>query len=162
MTLDVAEIAENIVEFYQQTRSGAGPNVQNITQIAPDEPLYIRAYETPFAQVLRNLIDNALTFSPSDGVVRVKAHREDKQIIFTVDDDGPGIPPDNLETIFERFYTQRPKGASFGSHSGLGLAICRQIIEAHRGKIHAENRINEDGDVEGARFIVSLPRQRPA
>jgi len=162
MTLDVAEIAENIVEFYQQTRSGAGPDVQNITQIDPDEPLYIRAYETPFAQVLRNLIDNALTFSPPDGVVRVKARQEDKRIIFTVDDDGPGIPPDNLETIFDRFYTQRPKGASFGSHSGLGLAICRQIIQAHRGNIHAENRINEDGDVAGARFIVSLPRQRPA
>lgn len=162
MTLDVAEIAENIVEFYQQTRTSAGPDVHNASQIEADDPLYIRAYETPFAQVLRNLIDNALTFSPSDGVVTVKAGWEDKRIIFTVDDDGPGIPPDNLETIFERFYTQRPKGASFGSHSGLGLAICRQIIEAHRGKIHAENRINEDGDVEGARFIVSLPRQRPA
>ena len=110
MTLDVAEISENIVEFYQQTKTGEGPNVENMTQISKNDPLYIRAYETPFAQVLRNLIDNALTFSPENGVVSVKAERDGKKIRFVVDDQGPGIPPDNLETIFERFYTQRPKG----------------------------------------------------
>jgi len=71
------------------------------------------------------------------------------------------MPKENLETVFERFYTQRPKGASFGSHSGLGLAICRQIITAHRGKIYAENRMDEAGQVLGARFIVDVPRQRP-
>jgi len=162
MTLDVAEIAENIVEFYQQTRSGAGPDVVNGSTLEPDNPIYIRAYETPFAQVLRNLIDNALTFSPAEGKVTVTARKAEKRVIFTVEDEGPGIPPDNLETIFERFYTQRPKGASFGSHSGLGLAICRQIIEAHRGTIQAQNMIDEAGEVKGARFIVDVPRQRPA
>ena len=162
MTLDVAEISENIVEFYQQTKTGDGPNVENMTQISKNDPLYIRAYETPFAQVLRNLIDNALTFSPEDGVVSVKAERDGKNIRFIVEDQGPGIPPDNLETIFERFYTQRPKGASFGSHSGLGLAICRQIIEAHRGTIYAENIIDEGGQIQGARFNVLIPRQLPS
>lgn len=162
MTLDVGEIAQNIVDFYQQTRSGEGPNVVNATQIDPDEPVYIRAYETPFAQVLRNLIDNALTFSPEGGEVTLTVKEAAKRVIFTVDDEGPGIPPENLETVFERFYTQRPKGASFGSHSGLGLAICRQIIEAHRGNIYAQNLTNEAGEVIGARFVVDVPRQRPA
>ena len=158
-TLDVAEIAENIVGFYQQTRSKGGPDVVDASTIDPKSPIYIRAYETPFAQVLRNLIDNALTFSPESGQVTVTAKRDGNRVIFTVDDEGPGIPEDNLETVFERFYTQRPKGATFGNHSGLGLAICRQIITAHRGKIHAENRVDADGKITGARFTVDVPRQ---
>ena len=161
-TLDVAEIAENIVEFYEQTRSKDGATVINGTEIYPDKPVFIRAYETPFAQVLRNLIDNALTFSPETGTVTVTAKRDDNRVVFIVEDEGPGIPQDNLETVFDRFYTQRPKGASFGSHSGLGLAICRQIITAHRGTIHAENKIDDDGKILGARFIVDVPRQRPS
>lgn len=158
-TLDVAEISENIVQFYQQTRSKEGANVINASTIDPNSPIYIRAYETPFAQVLRNLIDNALTFSPDRGQVTVTAKKDRSRVIFTVEDDGPGIPKDNLETVFERFYTQRPKGASFGSHSGLGLAICRQIITAHRGSIHAQNRIDDDGQTIGARFTIDVPRQ---
>ena len=159
-TLDVAEITDNIVEFYQQTRSKDGPGVVDATVIDPNSPIYIRAYETPFAQVLRNLIDNALTFSPETGKVMVTAKKAGGRVIFTVDDEGPGIPEDNLETVFERFYTQRPKGATFGNHSGLGLAICRQIITAHRGTIHAENRVNAEGQITGARFTVDVPRQR--
>ena len=159
-TLDVAEIAENIVEFYQQTQSKDGPEVVDASDIEKDAPIYIRAYETPFAQVLRNLIDNAMTFSPETGKVTVTAKKAGDRVIFTVDDEGPGIPEDNLETVFERFYTQRPKGATFGNHSGLGLAICRQIITAHRGKIHAENRMNAEGEIKGARFTVDVPRQR--
>jgi len=159
-TLDVGEIAENIVEFYQQTRSKDGPGVIDASAIDPNSPIYIRAYETPFAQVLRNLIDNALTFSPKTGKVTVTAKKDGNRVIFTVDDEGPGIPEDNLETVFERFYTQRPKGATFGNHSGLGLAICRQIITAHRGTIHAENRVNAEGQITGARFTVDVPRQR--
>ena len=163
-TLNVQEIVENITEFYAQTTSGDGPQLRNVTEMQSDEGVFIRAFETPFAQVLRNLIDNALTFSPVEGEVRIKADvqsvGENERVIITVDDDGPGIPEGNLETVFDRFYTERPKGAQFGSHSGLGLAICRQIITAHKGKIYAENRQSAaNGDIQGARFVVNVPRQ---
>jgi two-component system sensor histidine kinase ChvG len=166
-TLDVREIAQNIIEFYQQTYSGQGARVLAPTLSQDMSPLYIRAFEASFAQVLRNLIDNALTFSQADGVVRLslstKEEGKTEWVVITVEDDGPGIPPDNLETVFERFYTQRPKGAQFGSHSGLGLAICRQIITAHKGRIFARNRVSEvDSSVQGAEFIVEVPKQLPS
>jgi two-component system sensor histidine kinase ChvG len=127
------------------------------------DTVYVRGFETPLAQVIRNLIDNALTFSPPDGTItltpRIERGAKGDIFVVTVDDEGPGIPPDNLETIFERFYTERPKGAQFGSHSGLGLAICRQIMGAHKGAIRAENR-EKDGKIIGARFIITLPRYR--
>jgi len=110
----------------------------------------------PLGQVFRNLIDNARSFSAEGGevVVSVSIVRgKDGQIVrAVVDDSGPGIPPENLETIFERFYTQRPKGAAFGGNSGLGLSIARQILTAYSGRIYAENR--EEG---GARLVVELP-----
>lgn len=164
-SVDIHMILDNLAGFYQQTMSDDGPSVEHLrsSNIKSMTHIYIRAFETPFAQVLRNLIDNALTFSPPDGEVRLRAgispHKSGDRVIITVDDDGPGIPPDNLETVFERFYTQRPEGAQFGSHSGLGLAICRQIISAHNGKIHAENR-TEAGEISGARFVIDLPQDR--
>jgi two-component system sensor histidine kinase ChvG len=102
------------------------------------------------------LIDNALSFSPPNGSVRILARREPRRIVIVVDDDGPGIRAENIETIFERFYTDRPDGDEFGQNSGLGLAITRQIVEAHRGTIRAENRTGPRG-IEGARFTVVLP-----
>ena len=127
--------------------------------------LGIQGREGPLSQVFRNLIDNARSFSGLAGgqgaQVRVAVRREGAEIIATVDDDGPGVPPENLETIFERFYTSRPKGAAFGGHSGLGLSIARQIIEAHGGSIRAENRRDDAGRIEGARFVIALPESRP-
>ena len=116
--------------------------------------------EGPLGQLLRNLIDNARSFSPAGGEVRVTLERGRGEAILTVEDDGPGIPSDNLETIFERFYTSRPKGAAFGGNSGLGLSIARQIAGAQGGTIRAENRIDAEGAVQGARFIVVLPEAR--
>jgi two-component system sensor histidine kinase ChvG len=115
--------------------------------------------EGPLGQVFRNLIDNARSFSPPGGVVRVEFGREPnlREARIVVDDDGPGLPADNLETVFERFYTSRPKGAAFGGNSGLGLSIARQIVEAHRGRVWAENRLDATGAVLGARFQVALP-----
>ena len=107
------------------------------------------------AQVIRNIVENALSFSPAGGVVViVVTHGE--RVVLRVDDDGPGIPPDNRDDIFRRFYTERPPGETFGRHSGLGLAIARTIVEAHDGSIVATNR-ELQGRVAGARFTVSLP-----
>lgn len=156
-TLDVGEIVANITMFYEQTKSGPGPDVVNLTNLS--DAIFIRAFETPFAQVLRNLIDNALTFSPENGRVEILAEADESRVIISVRDHGPGIPAGNLETVFDRFYTQRPEGAKFGSHSGLGLAICRQIVTAHKGRIWAENWTDDDGAVGGACFHVDVPRQ---
>lgn len=115
----------------------------------------------PLGQVFRNLIDNARSFSPEAGRVIVSAELvrgKDGQIVrATVEDEGPGIPPENLETIFERFYTQRPKGTAFGGNSGLGLSIARQIVTALSGRIYAQNRTGEPG----ARLVVELPLATP-
>lgn len=110
----------------------------------------------PLGQVFRNLIDNARSFSPQRGRVAVKVevieNRGRSVVQASVEDAGPGIPPENLETVFERFYTQRPKGTAFGANSGLGLSIARQIVDAHGGRIFAENR-----RPTGARLVVELP-----
>jgi two-component system sensor histidine kinase ChvG len=102
-------------------------------------------------------LDNARSFSPPGGTVRITARRLKDEVEIIVDDDGPGIQPDALDKIFERFYTDRPN-QSFGQNSGLGLSIVKQIIEAHGGSIRAENRKAPGSDkVLGARFVVRLP-----
>ena len=115
--------------------------------------------EHRLAQVFENLFVNALSFSPTDGVVTVQvAPPEREHITITVSDQGPGIPDAKLDTIFERFYTERPKHEDYGSHSGLGLSIARQIVKAHGGTIFAENLRDKDGTIRGARFSVVLYR----
>jgi len=108
-------------------------------------------------QVFRNVIANAQSFSPAGGTVRVALRRIGDFVVVSVDDDGPGIQPDKLESIFERFYSERPADEKFGTHSGLGLSISRQIVEAHGGTIAAENRVAPTGSVAGARFVIRLP-----
>jgi two-component system sensor histidine kinase ChvG len=114
--------------------------------------------------VFRNLIDNARSFSPPGGEVTLSTSRgPNRTLVATVSDQGPGVPIDNLESIFERFYTERPRAGDgakrghFGGHSGLGLSIARQIVDIHGGRIHAENALDAEGAVTGARFVVSLP-----
>jgi two-component system, OmpR family, sensor histidine kinase ChvG len=124
----------------------------------------VQGHDSRLSQVMNNLIDNARSFSPPDGTVRVTCRRSGREILITVDDDGPGIRPDAIDKIFERFYTDRPQ-QSFGQNSGLGLSISKQIVEAHDGRLLAQNRIapREPGDgaaedrVLGARFLVRLP-----
>jgi two-component system sensor histidine kinase ChvG len=111
--------------------------------------------------VVSILLSNAQSFSNPGGKVRVTCRRVRSEIEIVVDDDGPGIGEDALERIFERFYTDRPH-QGFGQNSGLGLSISKQIIEAHNGRVWAENRhgpADADGrpTVLGARFVVRLP-----
>ena len=114
--------------------------------------------------MFRNLIDNARSFSPPGGVVKISLtlllRRDGRWLQAKVEDQGPGIPPNNLDMIFKRFYTDRPKGAAFGRNSGLGLSIAKQIVEAHRGRIWAENIGENSNGPKGARLIVELPAAR--
>jgi len=122
----------------------------------------VPGHDSRLGQVLDNLIDNARSFSAEGGSVRIACRRRRDQVTIVVDDDGSGIRPDALEKIFDRFYTDRPH-QGFGQNSGLGLSISRQIVEAHGGRIRAENRVGlaSDGSGEpkvlGARFVVRLP-----
>jgi two-component system, OmpR family, sensor histidine kinase ChvG len=118
-------------------------------------------HDSRLSQVVDNLIDNARSFSPPGGNVRITCRRLKHEIEIIVDDDGPGVRSEALEKIFQRFYTDRPH-QGFGQNSGLGLSISKQIIEAHDGRLWVENRLaaaDRDGDpkVLGARFIVRLP-----
>ena len=122
----------------------------------------VMGHDSRLGQVIDNLIDNARSFSPPGSSVRVTCRRLKSEIEIVVDDDGPGVPAESVEQIFERFYTHRPHQA-FGQNSGLGLSISKHIIEAHDGRIWVENRKatpgpdQKDPGVLGARFIVRLP-----
>lgn len=131
-------------------------STHNIRFIGLDKPVVVMGHAGRLAQVFQNLIGNALSFSPEDKPVRLSVESNNDRIKIVIEDDGPGIPENRLEKIFERFYSERPAGESFGSHSGLGLSISRQIVTAHGGTIHAENCRDENGKTSGARFIVRL------
>ncbi|WP_408901668.1 stimulus-sensing domain-containing protein, partial [Paracraurococcus ruber] len=152
--VDVAPILSTLAELHEATREEDDPLV---VLEAPPEGLVVRGVEGRLVQVFRNLLGNALSFSPGSGKVTVRARPAGSLVEVVVEDEGPGIPEAKLEHIFERFYSERPSGERFGQHSGLGLSICRQIVEGLRGRIAAENRRDAAGQVLGARFIVRLP-----
>lgn len=158
--VDLARLLGEITSVYEQDRSGDGARL-TLAIPANAKDLKVAGRETPLGQVVRNLVDNARSFSPPGGEVRIHLERElgdtGPMAVIRVEDDGPGIPTENLESVFERFYTSRPKGTSFGGNSGLGLSIARQIVEAHGGEIRAENREGPKGERLGARFVVRLP-----
>ena len=149
--VDLARFLADIVDLYAGDGRGAPVRLEAAA------PAVVPGREGPLGQVFRNLIENARSFSPPGGAVEVRVSRADGRAVVVVEDEGPGVPPENLETVFERFYTARPKGAApggsaFGGHSGLGLSIARQIVAAHGGEVTASNRAEG-----GARFTVSLP-----
>jgi len=123
----------------------------------PAGDLPVPGIEGRLVQVFRNLIANAVSFSPPGSAIRIAARRDGHDVVVTVDDQGPGIPEGKFAAIFERFYSERPRGEKFGTHSGLGLSISKQIVDNHRGQIWAENRTDDRSQVLGARFVVRLP-----
>lgn len=157
--VDLGALLTTLVEVYEARRGEGGPRL--ILDAPGAAALTVPGMEGRLAQLFRNLIDNAVSFSPPDGAIELAAHADNGAVVVTVADEGPGIPPENLENIFERFYTERPEGEKFGVHSGLGLGICRQIAEAHDGEIRAENRLDPQGRIAGARFVVRLRRIAP-
>lgn len=156
--IELHGLLSDIVSVYEGSRKRGQPPVR-LTAI--DAPVMVNGRDTALGQVFRNLIDNARSFSPDNRPVQVTLDREPMDsaapIRIRVEDEGPGIPEENLETVFERFYTSRPKGTAFGNNSGLGLSIVRQIVEAHGGWVRASNRHDAEGRVTGARFEVALP-----
>lgn len=126
----------------------------------PKGPIMISGLEGRLAQVFVNLITNAISFCDEGDAIRVWARRRDNRVLIVVEDTGPGIPDGALTKIFKRFYSERPEG-QFGNNSGLGLAISKQIVEAHGGVIWAENIRPTEADISseplGARFVVGLP-----
>lgn len=122
---------------------------------------FVQGHDLRLGQVISNLIENARSFVPEEtGRITVTLSRVGKTILLTVDDNGPGIRADNIDRIFERFYTDRPAGEAFGQNSGLGLSISRQIVEAHGGTLTAENIAGgKPGEARGARFTVTLPAE---
>lgn len=147
----------NITEYLGEDAKSKG--IEFISDL-PNEPIVIQGLEARLAQVFVNLITNAISFCEEGDAIRVWARRRENRILVVVEDTGPGIPEQALHKIFNRFYSERPEG-HFGNNSGLGLAISKQIVEAHGGVIWAENIRPTDMDVTseplGARFIIGLP-----
>jgi two-component system sensor histidine kinase ChvG len=154
--IDIAKFVRDVVRTYEGIGEGESAVHVSFTDATMGARLVVRGREGPLGQVLRNLIDNARSFSPGGSTVEVRLDQTNdgpRTIArLTVEDSGPGVQPDKLETIFNRFYTDRPKGTAFGNNSGLGLSIVKQIIATHRGKVWAANRTEG-----GAKFTVDLP-----
>jgi len=147
-----------LVDVHEASDKDGAPRLELVLPLGHGRtPLTVLGMESRLGQVFRNLITNAISFSPAGGTIWVAAERQGDFVRVTIEDEGPGIPESKLEAIFDRFYTERPTGEKFGTHSGLGLSISKQIVEAHQGTIRAENRRDAQGRVVGARFVVLLP-----
>jgi two-component system sensor histidine kinase ChvG len=154
---DLLTMLGNLNQYLGEDARSKG--IDYITEL-PNEPILIRGLEARLAQVFVNLITNAISFCEEGDAIRVWARRRDNRVLVVVEDTGPGIPEQALSKIFKRFYSQRPD-EHFGNNSGLGLAISKQIVEAHGGVIWAENIRPTEADLTseplGARFVVGLP-----
>ncbi|PHI96429.1 hypothetical protein BG621_05715 [Parasaccharibacter apium] len=176
VVINVVELLEQFVDVHETIREGKG--VRLMLSVPEGKGIFcVQAVRDRLVQVFHNLIGNAVSFSPAEGTIRLVLRtvtgpsrlEEDGSITpggpaieIAVEDEGPGIPPAKLNSIFDRFYSERPVGEHFGEHSGLGLAISRQIIMAFDGVLYAENRdevdaITGETRICGARFVIRLP-----
>ncbi|WP_416798639.1 stimulus-sensing domain-containing protein [Ciceribacter azotifigens] len=160
--VDLEQLLSSMVEISRQIRSTKKPvDITLIVDRKPGvrAPFVVNGHDLRLGQVVTNLIENARSFVPEkEGRITVRLFRTKGRCVVQVDDNGPGIQIENIDRVFERFYTDRPEGESFGQNSGLGLSISRQIAEAHGGTLKAENIIDTaTGQTLGARFTLSLP-----
>ncbi len=160
--VDLRRLVEDFVDISRQIRKGAKAveiDLEVLPDNAPRGRFVVSGHDLRIGQVLTNLIENARSFVPATGgrvTLRLTANRDN--CFIDVEDNGPGISAEKIDSIFRRFYTDRPADEAFGQNSGLGLSISRQIIEAHGGTLTAENIVDErTGARRGARFIVQLP-----
>jgi two-component system sensor histidine kinase ChvG len=160
--VDLGKLLATVVTVQNEIRDEDGAKITLAFEGGSPAAFVVPGHDSRLGQVINNLLDNARSFSPPGGTVRIICRRLKGAVEIIVDDDGPGIREEALEKIFERFYTDRPH-QGFGQNSGLGLSISKQIVEAHGGRLWAENRMaagSADGApraVLGARFIVRLP-----
>jgi len=153
--VDIGSMLRALAELHEATIAEGDSPLK--LEIASYQNLVVTGIEGRLVQIWRNLIANAVSFSPPGASIRIAAARAGDKVRVTIADDGPGIPPEKLAAIFDRFYSERPAGEKFGTHSGLGLSISKQIAEAHGGSIVAANRTAADGHILGAVFTVTLP-----
>lgn len=153
--VDLRGLLETLIQIHRERMLPGTPRFELVVEAS--EPLVIEGVAGRLGQVFDNLVANAISFGPPGGLIRLSLSRADGAAEIAVEDEGPGLPEAGVERLFERFYSQRPLGEAFGRHSGLGLPIARQIVEAHGGTIHGENRQDASGRVLGARFVVRLP-----
>ncbi|WP_421952180.1 stimulus-sensing domain-containing protein [Pelagibacterium sp.] len=152
-TVNLGELAAAIVSIQADLAANRDVGVELEIKDGKFAPL-VKGHDTRLAQVFTNLIDNAVSFSPDGGTVTVKISTDGENVVTRVQDQGPGLG--DTEKVFQRFYTDRPEGESFGDHSGLGLSISRQIAQAHQGTLDAANQSNATGAV----FTLTLPRAK--
>jgi two-component system sensor histidine kinase ChvG len=154
---DLVALLRNLAQYLSEEAGKKG--IEFITDF-PQKPVVVTGLEARLAQVFVNLITNAISFCEEGDAIRVWARRRANRVLVVVEDTGPGIPEAALEKVFQRFYSERPE-SDFGNNSGLGLAISKQIVEAHDGVIWAENIRPTHADATseplGARFVVGLP-----
>ncbi|CCF21585.1 two component Sensor protein chvG (Histidine kinase sensory protein exoS) [Pseudorhizobium banfieldiae] len=163
--VDLRVLLGNLVDISRQIRNGRKPVEIDLAVDAKGakQDFIVNGHDLRLGQIITNLIENARSFVPDDGGrISIRLSHSRGRVNVTVEDNGPGVQAEDIDRIFERFYTDRPEGESFGQNSGLGLSISRQIAEAHNGTLRAENIVDASGTVKGARFVLSLPAGEPA
>ena len=150
--MDLVKIIKNIINFYNRNKKII------LFQFSRDKKYMINGNQQRLPQVFINIIDNALSFNKKNKKIEIFLKTKQNFHTIYIEDFGPGISSKNKEKIFDRFYTERPKDEKFGKHSGLGLSISKQILEAHEGSIIAKNKINKNGKITGAKFVIMLKK----
>jgi len=156
--VNIKSLLETLINIYRSSQADKIPTLhldlgtqKNTSKKKSQKAYCVSGLEGQLGQLFRNLIDNAISFSKKDGTIWIRLSHHKNMVQVVIEDEGQGIPEDKLEDIFDRFYSERPSAEAFGKHSGLGLSICKKIVEAHEGAIVAQNR-----QTGGARFTVQL------
>jgi two-component system sensor histidine kinase ChvG len=150
--IDLGALIESLLPYWEQR--GVERQVQIVFARPRTGSAVVSGDESRLARAVENLVDNAISFSPPGGLVEIAASEAGNEVMLSVEDDGPGVPPDKREAIFQRFHSIRPEEDGFGNHSGLGLALAKATVEGHHGRIAVEDRHDRRS---GARFVIRLP-----
>ena len=156
--INLQKMLRAMVEVYGTRTDLSGVHIEFASKV--ETPILVQGIEDRLAQAFRNLLDNAISFSPNGGKVTVALDNHGNLVEVLIEDEGPGLPQGDIDDVFQRFYSERPTNEKFGDHSGLGLSIAKQILEAHGGTIVASNRgLGGEGGklASGACFRVRIP-----